>query len=327
MDESSNVENWLGDYPAAVAAGEQALSLEPDDIAGYSVLSRALNHDGQIARALQVDQMAVRRGVAGGDTRGQMIGETFGLGRRREAEQLIEEARGTPLERDALLQAFDIYVEGGQMRRADAAVVRAVELGQSAGVSDDHEAHAIAYLEVGMPDQARSQLAQVPPADRDGQSYVLEAWLADAAKANADLARAMAEAPRDTLLHDYYAPEARAVLLWRRGNAKAAVEALQIPRPLIFHDIDALYWRGLFQLDAGDSAGAAQSFGGVLARRGFGYSTPYGLARLGLARALHRSGDLVGSRRAYASFFADWRDADVDLPAMKAARAEYAKLQ
>ena len=323
----SNVENWLGDYPAAVAAGERALSLAPNDIASYSVLARALNHDGQIARAMQVDEAAVRRGVAGGDTRGQLIAETYGLGQRRRAEDLIDQAHGTPLERDALLQAFDVYVEGGQMRRADAAVVRALELGRSAGISDDHVAHAQAYLDLGLRDQARAELAQVSPADRDGPYYVLEAWMDEPAGAQADLARALAKTPHDTLLHDYYAPEARAVLLWRRGDARAAVQALQVSSPLIFHDIDAPYVRGLLQLDAGDPAGAAQSFRAVLARTGFGYSTPYDLARLGLARALRRTGDLPGSRQAYGSFFAAWRDADADLPVLRAARAEYAGLQ
>ena len=323
----SNVENWLGDYPSAVAAGERALSLDPNNIASYSVLARALDHDGQIARAVEVDEAAVQRGVAGGDTRGQLIGHTFALGQRRRAEKLIDEAHGTPLERDALLEAFDVYVEGGKMRRADAAVVRALELGRSAGISDDHVAHAQAYLDLGLRDRARAELAQVSPADRDGPYYVLEAWMNEPAGAQADLARALAKTPHDTLLHDYYAPEARAVLLWRRGDARAAVQALQVSSPLIFHDIDAPYVRGLLQLDAGDPAGAAQSFRAVLARTGFGYSTPYDLARLGLARALRRTGDLAGSRQAYAGFFAAWRDADADLPVLKAARAEYAELK
>lgn len=322
----SNVENWLGDYPAAITAGRRALSLEPNMVASYSVLARALNHDGQIVPSLQVDEMALRRGVAGGDTRGQLIAATFELNRRR-ADELIKAARGTPLERDALLQAFDVYAESGQMRRADEAVARAVELGRGSGVDEDHVSHAAAYVDVGLLEDARAELAKVSPADQDGPYYVLEARLGERAKARADLDHATAEAPHDTLLNEYYGPQARAILSWRGGRAHAAVQALTIPVPLIVHDIDALYLKGLIQLDAADPAGAAQSFRAVLNRRGFGYSSPYDLAKLGLARALRQLGDQSGTRRAYESFFVGWRDADPHLPVLRAAQLEYGTLR
>jgi hypothetical protein len=39
------------------------------------------------------------------------------------------------------------------------------------------------------------------------------------------------------------------------------------------------------------------------------------------------SGDLAGSRKAYQDFFTLWKDADPDIPILKEAKAEYAKLQ
>jgi len=48
---------------------------------------------------------------------------------------------------------------------------------------------------------------------------------------------------------------------------------------------------------------------------------------LGLARAYALSGDSVKSRTAYQNFFALWKDADPDIPILKQAKAEYAKLQ
>jgi hypothetical protein len=46
-----------------------------------------------------------------------------------------------------------------------------------------------------------------------------------------------------------------------------------------------------------------------------------------LARAYALSGDAAKARAAYQDFFALWKDADPDIPILKEARAEYAKLQ
>jgi hypothetical protein len=65
-----------------------------------------------------------------------------------------------------------------------------------------------------------------------------------------------------------------------------------------------------------------------LDHRGVVGSEPIGaLAHLGLARAYALSGDSVKSRTAYQNFLALWKDADPDIPILKEAKAEYAKLQ
>jgi hypothetical protein len=50
------------------------------------------------------------------------------------------------------------------------------------------------------------------------------------------------------------------------------------------------------------------------------------LCRLELARALAASGRRDDSRRAYQDLLAAWKDADPELPLLKQARAEYAKV-
>jgi hypothetical protein len=51
------------------------------------------------------------------------------------------------------------------------------------------------------------------------------------------------------------------------------------------------------------------------------------LARLGLARAYAVQGESAKARTAYQDFLALWKDADPDIPILKEAKAEYAKLQ
>jgi hypothetical protein len=51
------------------------------------------------------------------------------------------------------------------------------------------------------------------------------------------------------------------------------------------------------------------------------------LARLGLARAYAMQGDSAKARIAYQDFLTLWKNADPDIPILKQANAEYAKLQ
>jgi hypothetical protein len=63
-------------------------------------------------------------------------------------------------------------------------------------------------------------------------------------------------------------------------------------------------------------------------RQHYDTSFPLGaLAHLGLARAYALQGDSAKSRAAYQDFLTLWKDADPDIPILKQAKAEYAKLQ
>ena len=53
----------------------------------------------------------------------------------------------------------------------------------------------------------------------------------------------------------------------------------------------------------------------------------HSLARLGLARAHAMAGDTAKAKAAYQDFLSLWKDADADIPILKQAKAEYAKLQ
>src|SRR5438094_4587456 len=48
---------------------------------------------------------------------------------------------------------------------------------------------------------------------------------------------------------------------------------------------------------------------------------------LELGRAYALQGDTIRAKTAYQDFFATWKDADPDIPILKEAKAEYARLQ
>jgi eukaryotic-like serine/threonine-protein kinase len=89
-----------------------------------------------------------------------------------------------------------------------------------------------------------------------------------------------------------------------------------------------VYVRGEAQLTAHNGAGAAAEFQKFLDHPGVTINFPLGaLAHLGLARAYALSGDSAKAKTAYQDFFGLWKDADPDIPILKEAKAEYAKLQ
>jgi hypothetical protein len=66
----------------------------------------------------------------------------------------------------------------------------------------------------------------------------------------------------------------------------------------------------------------------VLKHRGIVFADPVGtLAHLQLPRAYVSSGDSANAKNAYQDFFTLWKDADEDIPALKQARAECARLR
>ncbi len=94
------------------------------------------------------------------------------------------------------------------------------------------------------------------------------------------------------------------------------------------------YLRGLAYLDQGASTEARAEFQkildhkGVLAPKEFNPVgiTLYPLAYLGRARAAARTGDIDESRRSYEALLVLWKDADPDIPILRAAKREYRQL-
>jgi hypothetical protein len=93
-------------------------------------------------------------------------------------------------------------------------------------------------------------------------------------------------------------------------------------------DLYAVYLRGQANLQLHRGKEAAADFQEILDHRGIVGNDLHGaLAHLGLARACVLSGDTAKARAAYQDFLALWKDADPDIPILKEAKAEYARLQ
>jgi len=131
------------------------------------------------------------------------------------------------------------------------------------------------------------------------------------------------------------ATPAEAVLDLQGGNAKDALARLEgLPAPPVPFDAWVSIVRAQALLRLGQGEAAALEFNNILAHW---YLVLFSedakdavllpLSYLGLGRARALAGDIVVARQAYEQFFDIWKDADADIPILKEAKAEYAKLK
>ena len=124
--------------------------------------------------------------------------------------------------------------------------------------------------------------------------------------------------------------DGRVLALERRDSARA-IELLQAAGPYELGSFGGLYpifIRGAAYLAANHGSQAAAEFQKIPEHRGIVLNEPIGaLAHLQIARAYAMEGNKGNARVAYQDFLALWKDADPDIPILKQAKAEYAKLQ
>jgi predicted Zn-dependent protease len=143
------------------------------------------------------------------------------------------------------------------------------------------------------------------------------------------MAEACQARPDDTLVQDVIAPSIKAQLEIHRARPDAAVQTLAPAQAYEngnwFHTHVV---RGNAYLASGKPADAVREFRRFLTRQTLQqFSFQWPLAQLGLARAIAAQHDATNARTAYQDFLAFWKDADPDIPVLKQAQAEYAKLQ
>jgi tetratricopeptide (TPR) repeat protein len=188
---------------------------------------------------------------------------------------------------------------------------------------------------VGNAAQARERAAAALAVSRNRPTLVLSAT-AFAQAGDATNALALADElrrlfPLATYINNVWVPAIRAQIEIDRGNPAKAIELLRAASPYEFGWVSRVlpnYVRGLAYLKARQGPEAAAEFQKILDHRGVCMTAlACSLARLQLGRSRALTGDNAGARTAYQDFFALWKDADPDVPILKEAKAEYAKLQ
>ena len=194
----------------------------------------------------------------------------------------------------------------------------------------------IQYIEVQLqvyPTNAALKLA--PNRDVRDMATLALARAGDMAGAEKLAAELEKTFPLDTLVQRYWLPIIRAGVALERQDSRRAIELLKLPSTIelglpttVTTFLCPAYLRGETYLMIHDGNAAAAEFQKFIDHRGLVVNFPWGaLARLGLARAYALQGDTAKARVAHQDFLTLRKDADPDIPILKEAKAEYAKLQ
>jgi eukaryotic-like serine/threonine-protein kinase len=210
-------------------------------------------------------------------------------------------------------------------------IARSLHLEEFRGTILDDE--AACEVDVGFTSQARQEVNEAISGTQDratqaGEAYVL-ARLGDDRQVTRIVEELNKELPSDTLLHGIDIPRAEGALSLSQNRPEQALrdvgpgEAYELS--LYAVPVMAVHAEAYLQLH--DGPHAVEMYRKILDHRGVNTtSVLYSLAYLGLARAYGLENETAQEKKAYEEFFSTWKDADADIPVLKQARAEYAKL-
>jgi hypothetical protein len=351
-DTNALTENLLTEprFEPGLAATEQAIKMDPDlpvqygnkalilfRLSRFEETERALV-EAAAHRAFASDVLALRYRLA-------LLKQD-----RAGAETVVAGSRAQSENEMAMwhVQALEAAREG-RLEEAERDSRRAIEMARGAGLAERaavfQAAQAVWSSFYGNRDAAR-QKAEAALKAFDGREVEYAAGFAlglagEAARAEAIAARLDKDHPEDTQVQSTYVPTLRALAALARNEAPKAIDLLEANRryefgipPLAFNhfygNMYPLYVRGLAYLAVHREQEAAAEFSRLLAHRGLAAGDPVdAAARRQLARAwaLAPAGENTKAQSAYNDFLTLWKNADPDLPILKQARAEYARLQ
>ncbi|HVP44376.1 MAG TPA: protein kinase [Terriglobales bacterium] len=327
----------MGRFEKALENGQEALRQNPDSVFGYNVTSAAYLGLGRVDEAKAVVAEATARKINSPEHHAMLLaiarmsGDQAAIERETAALNATDPGRAGLWNMEANIAALH-----GQLRRAGQTRQKTVELLQRLGAKEvaaqDIMEGAGFYAMVGKRTEAERG---VDEAFKEFRSPRLE-LLAAMVLAHIGDARAipMAEAAaKSEPLNDWYQsvelPVARALWEGNHGNPAKVIEVLEPARAFDGRDFWVQYLRASAQRQTGRYDEAIAACRHILVD--LKYVSPFDPARalvqLELGRAYAGKGDKAAARTAYQDFLALWKDADPDIPLLKQAKDEYAKLQ
>ena len=327
-----------GDFARSVEHARDAVRNNPNSAGGWGNLAYGYLGSNRPDEAWQTMQQTLAKFPESDGTHLFAYFFALTLGKQADAERELAWSKGKQFEYRFLGMQNRWLWEQGKLRSTEENARRMLDMENSQGLKETAEGDLGFLAEVqadfGVCDRALKNaetLAASP--DRAALTFAgyVFATCGHGQKAEANAAKLNKEYPLDSFLEKSELPQMRARLDLQRGNAGNAIEVL---RPAAWAELGFIelgvpvYLRGLAYLQNKRGAEAATEFQKILDHRGALGPWPYWvLAKLGLGRAFTLTGDPARARTAYQDFLTMWKDADPDIPILKQARADYAKLQ
>ncbi len=348
-DESVQIYLWYislicGDYVRADAAAKRAFEINPDSSNNYVSLMYCDQYLGRLDQAKSAAEQSRAKKLSSPWYPLILYVVDFLQNDPAGMAKQATETQGIPgVEDQMFFVESETAADHGQFGQARELTHRAAESARRAQEKEtaaEYEGHnSVREGLVGLMDfakeDAQSALAAIKGKHGEGFSAIAFALAGDVANANRAIDDLTKRFPQNTAVQTRYLPMARSALALNSGNAQAAIEALSPAAPYELGHTNEdftfalypVYFRGQAYLAKKNGDAAAAEFQKILDHAGVVGNEPIGaLAHLGLGRAYSLSGNTVKAKTAYQDFFALWKTADPDVPILKEAKAEYAKL-
>jgi eukaryotic-like serine/threonine-protein kinase len=334
---------YLGQIDKSLAATEESQQLAPDAI-GYSNLAGAYVALNRLDDAQRTIDDAQKHNLTSDFLHLSIYQLAFLKGDDAGMERQVAWAAGKPGTEDFLLSfQSDTEAYYGHLSKARDFSRRAVD---AAVRADSKETAAIWQMnaalreaEFGNLDAAKQDLSAALKlsAGRDVQmlSALALARSGESARAKTVTEQLEKSYPSETLLKVYWLPTIKAAIELNASQAAQALVSLEAaapydigsPPPFQVATLYPAYLRGQADLLAHNGAAAVTEFQKLLDHSGFTVNfVTASLVHLQMGRAYATAGDTAHAKTAYQDFFAQWKNADPDIPVLKQAKAEYAKL-
>ena len=340
-DNAALTYSMLGQHEKAVDLASQAMRLDPKDAFAYQNLGSAYLALNRFDEAKSVAEQAVAQKLDGSGVHTILADVAYIRGDSTAYDRQIEWARGTQDEPFMLFWKAAGLAAKGKLNVSHQAWQQTQSALRNAGLKDFAGAlltlEALNDAQLGYPADARQKASRALElsSDRDvrGLSAEAFAFAGDIGKSASLLADATRVFPDYQFLSQVLAPITQAEEYLQKNQPDNAIAALEPARP---YELGAgprsggfmpNYLRGTAYLRLRDGVKAATEFQRILDHQGVGaWDLVYPLARLNLGRAYALQGENAKARTTYQDFFAAWKDADPDIPILKTAKTEYAKL-
>ncbi len=334
----------MGQYDRSLAEYQEGLRLEPNDMVIYSNLVSDYVSLDRLNEARAMYDQAVAHGLDGAALRANIYMVDYLQGNTSQMEQQVAWAAGKPGVEDFLLsEQSDTEASYGRMNKARDFSRRAVD---SAVRADSKETAAFWQInaalreaEVGNAAAAKQDvnaaLALSPGRDVKAVSALTLARCGDVPHAQTLAEELEKNYSTNAMLKLYWLPTIKAAIELSKGNSSQALIDLEAAAPYelgagqtFINYLYPGYVRGEAYLQARNGTAAAAEFQKLLDHRGIVINFVTGsLAHLQVGRAYALAGDTAKAKAAYQDFFNVWKDADPDVPILKEAKSEYARLQ
>jgi DNA-binding winged helix-turn-helix (wHTH) protein/Tfp pilus assembly protein PilF len=326
----------LGWYDQALTQLQEAAAIEPnrsDVYVGIGRTQRALNRFDDAKLSLQRSIVVARcRNVAPAP---EAFAELYAIAVVQNDDaakrRIIQQASQKEAETDVFAAQSRELATLGRLREA----IEILHRSQAALRLRPHPVLTdLAILEINQEVQAghfaraRALIAarKFRPISEIGVAVQL-ATMGDIDAAEKVMARLERERPDDTNQPLRWFPLIRAKIALTRGKPADALAALRPGTPYENWSQAAAQMRGEAFLAAGEPDAAGEQFRFILNHRGIDPLAPYPRVYVWLARAYAAGGRRDEARQMYEKFFGIWKDADPDVPILRQAKAEYAKLR